>query len=265
MGEVTKYPNGTFCWVDLGTTDVAGAKRFYGGLFGWGMEDIPTGPEDTYTLCRVNGKDVAGIYDQPEEERAVAPAHWNSYIAVDDVEAVTAKAKGLGPMSITEPFDVMERGRMTVLQDPAGALVSLWEPKRNIGADLVNEVGTWSWCDLATRDPDGATRFYSDLFGWRFEQVGDGYWSISMDPFLIGGMRTMDQDPPETPPHWMPYFVLDNAEKAVARVEELGGSILVPPRNVPAGRFLVFADPVAAFSGIIEMGPEGAARGVDGS
>jgi predicted enzyme related to lactoylglutathione lyase len=265
MGEVTEYPNGTFCWVDLGTTDVEGARRFYGELFGWEMEDIPTGPEDTYTLCRVNGKDVAGIYDQPGEERAVAPPHWNSYISVDDVEAVTAKAKGLGPMSITEPFDVMERGRMTVLQDPAGALVSLWEANRNAGASLVNEVGAWTWCDLATRDPVSATRFYTDLFGWRFDQAGEGYWSISMDPFLIGGMRTMDQDPPETPPHWMPYFVLDNAEKAVARVGELGGSVLVPPRDVPAGRFLVFADPVGAFSAIFEMGPEGAVRGVDGS
>lgn len=265
MGEVTKYPNGMFCWVDLGTTDVEGSKRFYGELYGWEMEDIPTGPAGSYTMCRVNGKDVAGIYDQPEEERAVYPPHWNSYISVDDVEAATAKAKGLGPMSITEPFDVMERGRMTVLQDPSGALVSLWEAKRNIGADLVNEVGAWTWCDLATRDPDGAIRFYNDLFGWRFEPAAEGYWTITMDRFLIGGMRTMDQDPPETPPNWMPYFVLDNVEKAAARVAELGGTILVPPRDVPAGRFLVFADPVGAFSAIFEMGPEGAARGVDAS
>jgi predicted enzyme related to lactoylglutathione lyase len=265
MGEVTKYPNGTHCWVDLGTTDIEGAKRFYGDLFGWELEDIPTGPESFYTMCRVNGRDVAGIYDQPAEERAVAPPHWNTYISVDDLDAAATKAKAMGPVSITDPFDVMERGRMVVLQDPTGALVSLWEPKRNVGAGLVNEVGTWTWCDLATRDPDKAMAFYGDLFGWQFEPRAEGYWSITRDPFLIGGMRTMDQDPPETPPHWMPYFVLENAEKAVARVQELGGSILVPPRDVPAGRFLVFADPVGAFSGIIEMGPEGAARGVDGS
>jgi uncharacterized protein len=265
MGEVTAYPPGTFCWVDLATTDLESAKRFYGELFGWEMEDLPSPPAGTYTMCRVEGKDVAAIYDQPDEERAVAPPHWNSYVAVDDVEAATAKARSLGPTSITEPFDVEGSGRMTVLQDPTGALVSLWEAKRHIGARLVNEVGTWTWCDLATRDPDKAIAFYGDLFGWRFERRAEGYWSITMDPFLIGGMRTMDQDPPETLPHWMPYFVLDNAEKAVARVEELGGSILVSPRDVPAGRFLVFADPMGAFSAIFEMGPEGAARGVDGS
>jgi predicted enzyme related to lactoylglutathione lyase len=263
MGEVTTYPQGTFCWVDLGTTDVEGAKGFYGELFGWKMEDIPTGQAGPYTMCRVNGKDVAGIYDQPEEERAVAPPHWNSYLAVDDVETVTARAKEMGPMSITEPFDVMERGRMTVLQDPAGALVSLWEANRSIGAHLVNEVGTWTWCDLATRDPVKASGFYADLFGWRFEPRGDGYWSISMDRFLIGGMRTMNEDPPETPAHWMPYFVLANADDAMTRIGQLSGKILVPPREVPAGRFLVFADPVGAFLGVVEMGPQGAARGVD--
>jgi predicted enzyme related to lactoylglutathione lyase len=265
MGEVTKYPQGTFCWVDLGTTDVDGAKRFYGELFGWAMEDIPTGQGSSYTMCRVDGKDVAGIYEQPDEERAVAPPHWNSYISVDDVDAATAKAKALDPATITEPFDVMERGRMTVLQDPAGALVSLWEAKRSIGAHLVNEVGTWTWCDLATRDPVKASGFYTDLFGWRFQSVGEGYWTISMDRLLIGGMRTMNQDPPETPAHWMPYFVLEDADRATAQVGELGGTILVPTREVPAGRFLVYTDPVGAFSAISEMGREGAARGVDSS
>jgi uncharacterized protein len=265
MAEVSTYPEGTFCWVDLGTTDVEGAKRFYAELFGWGLDDIPTGPDSTYTMCRLNGKDVAGIYDQPEEERAVAPPHWNSYISVDDLEAAAARATALGPRSITDPFDVMERGRMVVLQDPAGALVSLWEPKENVGAGLVNEEGTWTWSDLASRDPGTSERFYSDLFGWSFQQLAEGYWSISMDRYLIGGMRSMDQDPPEAPSSWMPYFVAEDADGAVDRVGELGGTIVAPIREVPGGRFLVYADPVGAFSGIVEMGPGGAARGVDGS
>jgi uncharacterized protein len=265
MGEVTAYPEGTLCWVDLGTTDVNGAKRFYGGLFGWDLDDIPTGPDSTYTMCRLDGKDVAGIYDQPDEERAVAPPHWNSYISVDDLEAAADRAKALGPQSITDPFDVMERGRMVVLQDPAGALVSLWEPNQNVGAGLVNVVGTWSWSDLATRDPQASERFYTDLFGWRFERLAEGYSSISMDRYLIGGMRTMDQDPPETPSNWMPYFVAEDVDRTVDRVGELGGTIIVPIQEVPGGRFVVFADPVGAFSAVLEMGPEGAARGVDGS
>jgi uncharacterized protein len=265
MGEVTSYPDGTFCWVDLGTTDVDGAMRFHGALFGWDMEDAPTVPGGRYVMCRIDGKDVAAIYQQPDEERAVAPPHWNSYIAVDDVDATTARARALGPASITEPFDVLDSGRMTFLQDPGGALVGLWEAGKHIGAHVVNEVGTWTWNDLSTRDPDKAEAFYGDLFGWTFEQRAEMYWSITRDRLLIGGMRTMVDDPPEAPATWMPYFILQNADQARDRVLELGGSIIVPPREVPAGRFLVFSDPVGAFSGIIEMGPEGAARGVDGS
>ena len=67
MGEVERYPGGTFCWIDLGTTDVAGAKGFYGGLFGWEFEDLPA-DEGTYTMCRLRGTDVAGIHEHTEDQ-----------------------------------------------------------------------------------------------------------------------------------------------------------------------------------------------------
>jgi predicted enzyme related to lactoylglutathione lyase len=265
MGEVTSYPNGTFCWVDLGTVDVGQAKEFYGGLFGWEMEDVPTGPDATYTMCRVSGKDVAGVYEMPEQERAMAAPHWNSYVSVDDVKVATDQAKQSGATVVAEPFDVLDRGLLALIQDPGDAIVCLWEARSRSGAGLVNEPNTWTWNDLATRDPEKAIAFYSEMFGWSFDQVGPGYWSITRDPLLIGGMRTMDQDPPQTPPHWMPYFVVENIEQATARIGELGGRIIVPPREVPAGRFAVFSDPAGAFSAIFEMGTEGAVRGVDAS
>lgn len=124
MGHVAKYPNGTFCWVELGTTDPEGARRFYGGLFGWDTETVPLEGGRTYTMCRIEGRDVAAMYEQPEEERAVAPPHWNSYISVDDIQTTTATAKGLGPVTISEPMDVLDSGRMTVLQDPGAP----WSP-----------------------------------------------------------------------------------------------------------------------------------------
>src|SRR5688572_30179011 len=96
MGEVSSYPNGTFCWVDLGTIDGGRAKEFYRSLFGWEMEDVPTGQDGMYTMCRMSGRDVTGIYEMPEPERAMAPPHWNSYISVDDVKAATDQAKQSG-------------------------------------------------------------------------------------------------------------------------------------------------------------------------
>jgi hypothetical protein len=152
---------------------------------------------------------------------------------------------------------------MGVIADPGGARVCLWEAEGYPGAGLVNETGTWTWNDFSTRDPAAAEAFYGGLFGWHFREVAPGYWSISMGDLLIGGMRTMDRDDPTVPPNWMPYFVVQDAGKAAARVEELGGSILVPTTDVPAGRFLVIRDPRSAWCGLLEMGPGGPARGVD--
>jgi uncharacterized protein len=223
MGEVTSYPNGTLCWVDLGIIELDPAKEFYRELFGWEMEDVPTPPSGTYTMCRVRGKDVTGIYEMQEEERAQTPPHWNSYISVDDVNVATDRATQLGATILRDPFDVMDRGVLSVIQDPSGAAVCLWEARARSGAGLVNEPNTWTWNDLATRDPEKAIAFYSEMFGWNFDELAPGYSSISGGPLLIGGMRTMDQDPPQTPPHWMPYFVVEDMEKALGRIGELMG------------------------------------------
>jgi uncharacterized protein len=92
MGEVSTYPNGHFCWIDLGTTDVPGAKAFYGGLLGWEFQDVPGGGDAMYSLCLLDGKNVAGMHSHSEEEGT----EWTSYISVDDVEAATAQARVLG-------------------------------------------------------------------------------------------------------------------------------------------------------------------------
>jgi uncharacterized protein len=99
MGEVERYPDGTFCWVDLGTDDAPGAKAFYGGLLGWEFDDLPTGDEGTYTICRLGGKAVAGLYDRAEE------ASWGSYIRAEDVDGVARRARELGAEALVEPFD----------------------------------------------------------------------------------------------------------------------------------------------------------------
>jgi len=256
MGEVRRYPHGTFCWVDLGTADEAGARVFYGAILGWSFEDV-----DGYTLCRMDGKEVAGIHlhDEPD----APPALWSSSLAVDDLDGTLARARDGGAAVRMEPFEQPGTARMAVIHDPAGAEVTLWQATGFPGARLVNERGAWSWNDLSTRDPAAAEGFYRDLFGWSFQRVAPGYWSISMGELLIGGMRGMEEDPPGTPANWMPYFVVAQAEEAARRVSELGGAVIVPPRDVPAGRFLVAGDPVGAICAFLEMGPDGPARGVD--
>ncbi|HSO76735.1 MAG TPA: VOC family protein, partial [Blastocatellia bacterium] len=83
MPEVTGHAPGSFCWIELGTNDPDGAKKFYTGLFGWEAEDTPAGPDMIYTMLRIRGLDVGAMYKLGAEEAAHGiPPHWNSYVAV---------------------------------------------------------------------------------------------------------------------------------------------------------------------------------------
>jgi predicted enzyme related to lactoylglutathione lyase len=264
MGEVSQYPHGTFCWVDLETTDVPTAKAFYAGLFGWDMEDLPSG-ETTYTMCRLHGKDVAAIYPGPGPGRPQYPPHWNSYIAVTDLDFATSQAKGLGASMIAEPFDVMDTGRMAVIQDATGAVVNLWEPKPFSGARLVNEVGAWSWNELVTPDIEGAKAFYTALLGWQAADVPAGFprASFTLGRFLIGGVHVPTKGEGEAS-RWEVSFRVADVDATAELARDLGGQIQFPPMDIPVGRFSVIRDPTGAALTITAF-PAGPVRGVDGS
>ena len=259
MGERTAYAPGTFSWVDLSTTDVPGAKGFYGELFGWEAEDMPAGEAGTYTFFRLGGRDAAAVAQQREEERSQGiPPHWNSYITVDDLDARAARARELGGTVLAEPFDVLEAGRMAVVQDPTGAVFFLWEPKDHIGASVVNEPGAFTWNDLMTRDAESAKRFYADLFGWTTEDVpagpgGAAYSVIRNGDSTNGGLMQMDDEAfAGVPPHWNVYFAVARCEDTIETAERLGGQVVAPPMEVPVGRFAVIRDPQGASFSIFE-------------
>ena len=243
MGERESYAPGTFCWVDLGTTDAAAAKAFYARLFGWEAEDMPVGDGTTYTMLRLRGLDVAALYDQREDERAAGvPPHWSSYISVVDADEVAARVEGLDGKLLAEPFDVLDSGRMAVVQDPTGAIVSLWQPGRHIGARLVNDPGCLTWNDLATPDPAAAAAFYEALLGWEVTQQAPEYATIANEGVPNGGIR-LETD---LPPHWLPYFTAESTERSAATAREAGGQVLAEGIEVPAGRIAVLLDPQGA-------------------
>jgi uncharacterized protein len=255
MGERTSYEPGTFSWADLATSDPEGAKAFYSGLFGWEIEDMPAGQGQVYSMARLDGKYVAAMSSDGAEEGI--PPHWNNYVTVASVNDAAGRARELGATVMLEPFDVLEAGRMAVIQDPTGAAICLWEPRDHIGAQRVNDPGCLTWNDLSTTDPEAAERFYSELFGWAFEQVGPPevqYWVFANKGRRNGGMRKQGEDEvgQGVPPNWMPYFTVESSERATARVEELGGGVMVPTTEVPAGKFTVVRDPQGAFFALFE-------------
>lgn len=256
MGERTSHTPGTFSWVDLSTCDPVDAKRFYGSLLGWTHNDLPVGDGIVYTMCQIDGKNVCAISGQAEQERSQGiPPHWSNYVTVEDVDASTAKAKELGANVIVDPFDVMDVGRMSVIADPTGAFLSLWEPRTSIGAELVNVPGALTWNELATSDVQRAKEFYGGLFGWRFEDMEGGgmqYTMIHNGDRPNGGIRPQSEMEAGIPPNWLPYFAAERVDDSVAKAGELGGRALVEPVTVPAGRFAAIGDPQGAVFAVFE-------------
>lgn len=255
MPEVSEYAPGTPSWVDLASPDPDASARFYGGLFGW--EAVETGPVEEsggYRMLKRDGRTVAGLGPTQAEGQ---PAMWTTYVSTDDAESVAAKVRDAGGQVVMEPFDVLGVGRMAVFVDPGGAYFSVWQPQTHHGADVVNEPGALSWNELATRDIDAAKAFYGAVFGWEGETNAYGetsYTEWKLGGRSVGGMIAMNEQwPAEVPPHWMVYFAVEDADAAVARAEELGGRVAVPPTDTPAGRFAVLNDPHGAVFSVIAL------------
>jgi hypothetical protein len=248
MGERTEHTPGTFSWTDLTTTDQAGAKVFYSGLFGWAADDRPVGDGIVYSMQQIDGKSVGAISPQPDAQReAGVPPMWNSYITVASADESAAKASELGATVHAPPFDVMDAGRMAVIQDPQGAFFMVWEPKATIGAELVNVPGALCWNELYTTDIDGAKGFYGGLFGWefqQFEQSPDPYFVVMNQGRGNGGVRGLAQ--PDMPPNWLVYFAVPDIDAGIGKVGELGGSNMMGPIDIGIAKVGIVRDPQGA-------------------
>jgi predicted enzyme related to lactoylglutathione lyase len=253
--EIDRYPHGVPSWIDIGSPDKAATAEFYGALFGW---DAPEGPAEAggYRVAMVGDRAVAGIGDQQNP----GPPFWATYIAVDDADAVATKVSDAGGTVVLAPMDVLDVGRMAVFADPTGVFCSVWQAGTHPGAQLVNEPGTWSWSELLTSDPDAAKRFYAAVFGWEPQThsgpMGD-YTEWQVDGRSVGGMMLRPPMLPEqVPDHWAVYFSVADTDVAVARIAELGGTVVVPPMDIEPGRFAAVVDPTGAAFNVIAFSPE---------
>ena len=260
MSTTTTHAPGTFCWFELHTTDDAAAHTFYGNLLGWGERQIPMGNDMVYRIEQLQGKDVAAITKMmPDMMKLGIPSNWMPYVATDDVDASAAKAKSLGGSITAEPFDVMDAGRMAVIRDPQGAMISLWKGKNTPGVGIVGEVGAQVWSELLTNDTAGAGKFYSGLFGWRLEDMPNNlqkYTLLKQGDQSVGGMFAIRPDMGPMPPNWMLYFRVADCDAALKKAEALGGRVLMPAQTVAgAGRFAPLMDPTGAAFAVLQPEP----------
>jgi len=254
MAKREKYSEGTFSWADLTTTDLEGAKAFYGKLFGWKFVDKPVDDEQVYSMAQIDGANVSAIFPMDEaKKKQGVPPHFTSYITVDDVDVKAMEVEAAAGEVLAAPFDVFDAGRMAVAKDTRGAVFALWQPEKNIGAERVNEPGCLCWNELNTRDPESAQEFYSSIFDWSFEEADD-YISIKNQNAMNGGMLNIEEKAPsDVPEHWNIYFGVKDCDETAKLAKKLGGSVVVAPMEIPAGRFSVLKDPQGATFSIIQL------------
>ena len=257
MAFRTGYQQGQFCRIDLVARDMAEARQFYHQLFGWEGADVDTQGGVPYAEFFLEGKSVAGIGQMSEEMLSKEPpAHWNSYISVDDIEAVCAQVpelKGRVTMPVT---DVSDAGRLAFIQDPSGAQVGLWQKGTHFGAELTQDFHCCSWNELLTRDIEAARDFYERLFGWDFIDYASSeskYYVVSQHGEESSGLMQMDERWGDMPPRWMVYFAVQSVDLTVDYVRQLGGFVVVHPHDIPEGRFAMVADLQGGAFDLVEM------------
>lgn len=245
MPEMTTYAPGQFNWVDLSAHDMPAAVTFYERLFGWNCVEQEAGGGPHYGIFESGGKPVAGIGQLPEELKGKVPSAWNSYVNVEDIETAAAKAAELGATITVPVMKAVDAGWLAFLLDPAGASFALWQPDKHPGAQLVNDPGSFCWNELVTPDVERAKEFYAQLFGWEFalnEQSPATYYIIRNAGRDNGGLMQMTEEWKDAPPHWMVYFTVENADACAKTATELGGTVCVPPFDIPIGRIAVLSD-----------------------
>lgn len=239
--RITGPETGVPCWAELATTDVPAAGAFYGALLGWRAETDPRPEAGGYTMMQLGDDPVAAASPRYQEGQ---PVGWMMSVAVADADATAQAAKDAGGTVLTEPMDIFDQGRFSVLADPTGAVFSVWQAREFYGATRLNETGALCWVELRTPEPAAAQAFYTTVFGWSVN-AGDGYtqWGVAGQDF--GGMMEMGADfPAGIPPHWALYFGVDDVDATVAQATDLGGAVHVPGTDIPGtGRFALLTDP----------------------
>lgn len=253
--QVTQYLQGLPCWTELAATDANAAKAFYTSLFGWELADIPL-PEGAYTMYSLNGHNQGAIYEVTPDMPFVMPG-WNIYFAVDDLDNTLEQIKSAGGTVRTGPHQVGEAGRMAMISDQEGASFCLWQAGNHQGAAQFGELNTLCWVELACRQEQSAQTFYQQTLGWGSRQLDMGgmpYIELETGELAFGGMLKMTEEWGDMPSHWMSYFSVEDCDQMVAKAQELGGEVCVPPTDIEGvGRFAVINDPQGAVFSVIAL------------
>jgi hypothetical protein len=246
----TAHPPGVFCWPELATTDADAAARFYAALFDWSVRTLEGGDHD-YSIFQIDGENVGAAYTVPEPDSRETP-RWNSYVSVENADAIAGRAAELGGRIIVEPSDVGSAGRLASMVDPTGATVHVWQANQEAGAHRLNAPGSLCWTELISNDVDAAEAFYTSLFGWRAHRHRfSEYVEFFRGDNLAAGLLRTPPGRGGVGSHWLPYFAVSDVDDAMQVARRHFAKVLGRPMDIPmVGRSAVLRDPQGATFGI---------------
>jgi predicted enzyme related to lactoylglutathione lyase len=245
-------PTGRFVWFDYVAKDIKKAQGFFGELFNWKTQEIPTPDGSGYTMIALGDQTIGGYMTTPKGAPEVG--HWVSHLQTPDAKATCAKIVSLGGKVYKEPERMGDYGTMAIVADNGGGVFALWQPTKAEGTgDYKDVAGAFCWNELAAHDPVKAVGFYSQL-GFteeKMEMPGMGtYHVLNSDGKARAGV--MKSPMPEAPQAWMPYVQVTNVDAIVAKATKLGAKVHVPPNDVATvGRLAIFTDPQGGWLGIL--------------
>jgi uncharacterized protein len=246
----------SFVWHDLITTDVEAAKTFYAQVIGWNMQAFTPGHD--YTVLSAGTVGMGGIMAMPPDacERG-APACWQGYIGVDDVDACAERVRATGGAIVRAPEDIPQVGRFALVADPQGAVFIIFKASSSEAMPQASPgtPGLVGWNELHARDGLQAFDWYADLFGWtRSRDMDMGpmgvYRIFAAGSGDAGGM--MNKMPEVPVPFWAFYFNVDAIDAAIERVVQAGGKLMYGPQEVPGPMYVANCqDPQGAWFSMV--------------
>lgn len=253
----TPWPDGTPCWVDLGTPDIPTAIGFYSSQFGW---DIAHGGPEVggYSMAQLDGRNVAAI--GPLTGPPGTPSAWATYFASADAGATAARITSAGGQVVMGPMDIMDAGRVLVATDVTGATFGVWEARNHTGVQVANVPGAFTWGEHMSRDFEGAKAFYAAVFGYEYgDMSGDGFSYATLlinGQQVVGGIGAFPGDDPGHQAYWSVYFGTADTDKSVELATSHGGRVIRPAADSPYGRMAIVADNQGAVFSLISTPAE---------
>lgn len=257
MSERDGYRQGVPHWTTCLVRDLDRAAAFYGRVFGW---DFDLSPDDGYAVATLRGREVAGIGTVTAAQPDAQPA-WITEVCIDDAAATAAAVIRAGGSVLAGPLDMSPASILTVVADPEGALLCATQPLSRLGAQLVNEPGTWTMSALSTPEPSAVADFYRVVFGWESAQFGPmTLWRL---PGYLGGepSQPVPRDviavaqASDGAPRWNVDFRIADADAAVRAALDSGGAVVAEPTEQDSVPFrqAVLADPDGALFSVSQL------------